>query len=57
MKPTLTFTRDTKQVKKPTYLKNGLFLIFAPKKINIFPMQFERNDTEITVSLPEHYNG
>ena len=57
MKLTLTFTRDTRQVKKPTYLKNGVFLIYAPKKINIFPMQFERNNTEITVTLPEHYHG
>ena len=33
MKPTLTFARNTKNVKKPTYLKNGVFLIYAPRKI------------------------
>ena len=57
MKPTLAFTSDTRQVKKTTYLKNGVFLVYAPKKINIFPTQFERNDTEIPVTLPEHYHG
>ena len=55
MKPTLTFTRDAKNVKKPIYLKNCIFLIYAPKKIKISPMQFERNDTEITVTLPKSY--
>ena len=43
MKPTLTFARDTNNIKKLTYLKNGV-LIYAPKKIRISPMQFERND-------------
>ena len=57
MKPTLTFTRDTKQLKKPVYLKNGVFLIYAPKKIEISPMQFKRNDTKITVILPKHHQG
>ena len=57
MKLTLTFTRDTRRVKKPTYLKNGMFSIYSPKKINIFPMQFKINNTEITVPLPEHYHG
>ena len=57
MKPTLTFTRDAKNVKKPIYLKNCIFLIYAPKKIKISPMQFERNDTEITVTLPISYLG
>ena len=33
MKLTLTFTRDTKNVKKPSYLKNEVFLIYAPKKL------------------------
>ena len=57
MQPTLTFTRDTKQVKKTVYIKNRVFLIYAPKKIEISPMHFERNDTEITVILPKHYQG
>ena len=43
MKPTLTFARDINNIKKLTYLKNGV-LIYAPKKIKISPMQFERND-------------
>ena len=46
MKATLTFARDTKNIKKPTYLKNGGFLIYAPKKIklHIKILQFERNN-------------
>ena len=55
MKPTITFTRDTKNVKKPTYLKNGVFLIYVPKKMKISPVQFQRNDTEITLTLPKNY--
>ena len=33
MKPTLTFTRDSKNTKKPLHMKNGVFLIYAPRKI------------------------
>ena len=57
MKPTLTCTRDSKNVKKPMHLKNGMFLIYAPRRTEISPMQFERNDIEVTVILPEHYPG
>ena len=39
------------------HLKNGVFLIYAPRKIEISPMQFIRNDTKVTVTLPEHYPG
>ena len=55
MKPTLTFTRDSKNTKKPLHMKNGVFLIYAPRKIEISPMQFSRNDTVVTVNLPENY--
>ena len=54
MKPTLAFTRDSKNVKKSIHLKNGVFLIYAPKKIEISPTQFERNDTDVKVTLPKH---
>ena len=55
MKPTLTFPRDTKNVKKPIYPKTGVFLIYSPSKTKISPMQFERSDTEITITLPRNY--
>ena len=32
MKPTLIFKRDNKNVAKPLDLKNGVFLIYAPRK-------------------------
>ena len=56
MKPTVIFRKDTKNVKKTAYLKNGVFLIYAPRKIKISPMQFEKYDTEITVILPKKYH-
>ena len=55
MKPTLIFKTDNKNVKKPTDVKNGVFLIYAPKKFTIKPMQFIRNDTEVTVTLPKEH--
>ena len=38
MKPTLIFKRDNKNVKKPLVQKNGVFLIYAPRKIKIRPI-------------------
>ena len=57
MKSTVTFKRDSKNVKKPMHLKNGVFLIYAPRQLETFPMQFERYDTEITVILPKNSHG
>ena len=57
MKSKLTFTRNTKIVKNLTYPKVGVFLLYAPTKIKISSMQFEKNDTEIIVTLPRHYQG
>ena len=57
MKPTIIFKRDSKNVKEPFYLKSGVFLIYAPRKLKINPMQFERFDAEITVTLPKHFQG
>ena len=54
MKLTVTFKRDSKNVKKTMHLKNGAFLIYAPRQLKISPMQFERYDTEITVILPKN---
>ena len=34
-----------------------MFLIYAPRKLKINPMQFERFDAEITVTLPKHFQG
>ena len=57
MKSTIVFKRDSKNVKKPLHLKNGVFLFYAPRKIKISSMLFERYDTEITVILPENSRG
>ena len=57
MKSTITFRRDSKNVKNRAYLKNGVFSIYAPKQLKISPMQFERYDTEITVTLPKNSCG
>ena len=34
-----------------------LLIIYAPKKFTIEPMQFARNDTEVTVTLPKEHRG
>ena len=57
MKPTLTFTRDTKKVKKPHLSGKWRVPNLRTQAIKISPMQFERNNTEITVTLPKNYHG
>ena len=57
MKPELIFKRDSKNVKRPLYLKNVVFLIYAPGKITIEPMQFKQNDSNIVVNLPKDRKG
>ena len=34
-----------------------MFLIYAPRKLKINPVQFEGSDAEITVTLPKHFQG
>ena len=34
-----------------------MLLIYVPKKFTIEPMQFARNDTEVTVTLPKEHRG
>ena len=53
MKPTITFTRDTKNITKPAYLRNSVVFIYAPKKLKIFLMQFERNYSYFTKKLTQ----
>ena len=57
MKPELIFKRDTKNVKRPLYLKNVVSLIYAPREITIEPMQFKQNDSNIVVNLPKDHKG
>ena len=38
MKPTVIFRKDTNNVKKTAYLKNGVFLIYASRKIKVSPI-------------------
>ena len=54
IKSKIIFKRDNKNVKKPRHLKNPfffLFLLYASKKIKIGPVQYEREDTDVVVSL------
>ena len=57
MKSMIVFKRDSKNVKKPLHLKNVVFLFYAPRKIKISSMQFERYNTDITSILPENSRG
>ena len=54
MKLTVIFRKDNKNVKKPTASKNGVSLIYPPRQLKISPMQFQRYDIEITVTLPKN---
>ena len=54
MKPELIFKRDSKNVKRPLYLKNGVFLIYAPRKITAEPNIVYSN---IVVNLPKDHKG
>lgn len=53
MKSTIVFKRDIKNIKKPLHLKNCMFLFYAPGKIKISSIQFER----YTAILPENSQG
>ena len=57
MRPSITFKRDMKSIKKPLHLKNRVFVIYAPKKLTFSPMRFDRYNKEITVSLPKDSRG
>ena len=53
MESTITFKRDSKNVKKKLHLENGVFLIYAPRQLKISPNEFGIYDTEVTVILPK----
>ena len=54
MNPELIFKRDTENIKRPLYLKNGVFLIYAPRKITAEPNIVDSN---IVVNLPKDHKG
>ena len=56
-KESVVFARDSKNVNRPLHLKNYVFLLYAPRNINIGPMQYERQDADVVVSLPENSQG
>ena len=53
----IKFKRDNKNIKNPLHLKNGVFLICTPRKLTFPPIQFNRCDTEVTVTLPKDSYG
>ena len=57
MKAKLIFKTSNKNVKEPANVKNGMFWIYASKKIIIEPIQFARNDIQVTVTLPKEHRG
>ena len=57
MESTIEFKRDSKNVKKPLHLKNGVFLIYAPRNLTFSPMQFNRYNTEVKFTLPKDLRG
>ena len=58
MKSTIIFKRDNKNVKKPLHLKKwSVFIFYAARNLKIPSMQFERCNTEITLTLPKNSCG
>ena len=57
MKSTITFRRDRKNVKKMIHLKNGVFLIYAPRQLQTCPIQYKRYGTDINVISPKNSHG
>ena len=53
----LIFSRDSKSIKKPLFLKDGGFLIYAPRKHKFPHAEFTKYDTEVTVTLPRDSQG
>lgn len=53
----LIFSRDNKSIKKPLFLKDGGFLIYAPRKLKFPRAEFTKYDTEVTVTLPRDPQG
>lgn len=51
MRAVIIFKRDTKNVKRPLQLKSNIFLIYAPRNIEISPMQFMKDKTQTWLSL------
>ena len=45
--------RDSADVKKPLHLKSNVFLLYAPRKIKIEPMDFQRINSGILVFIPK----
>ena len=57
IKESVVFARDSKIVNRPLHLKNCVFLLYAPRNIKIGPKQYERQDADMVVSLPENSQG
>ena len=57
MKNRAIFKRNNKNFKKPRHLKNLVFLLHTPRNIKICPMKYEREDTEVIVSLLKNSQG
>ena len=53
----LIFSRDSKSIEKPLFLKDGVFLIYAPRKLKFPRAEFTKYDTEVTVTLPRDSQG
>lgn len=49
--------RDNADVKKHLHLKSNVFLLYAPRKIKIEPMDFQRINSGILVFIPKNANG
>ena len=51
------FKRTYSRVKKPQHINKNIFVIFAPKRINIEPATSYELDTEIILILPQGSHG
>ena len=57
MTSNLIFRRDDTSIKKTLLLNDGVFLIYAPRKLRFPCSEFTKYDTENVIMLPDNLQG
>ena len=56
MASNLILMRDSKSIKKTLRLDNGVFLVFAPRKLRFLCLEFNKYDTDL-LTLQDNSQG
>ena len=57
MTSNLVLRGDDTSIKKTLLLNDGVFLIYAPRKLRFPSSEFTKYDTEIVIMLPDNSQG